>query len=333
MARLVAPAVGMLILILDGQTALLGASEGVALCIRTIIPSLFPFFVLSSMLNAELLGRPLLILRPFRRLCAIPQGAETVLAVGLMGGYPVGGQCISSAWRSKHLSKEDAERMLGFCNNAGPAFLFGILGPMFPAQWIPWGLWIIHMVSALIVGILTRDQCSQSNPPANSPISLTDALNNALKVTATVCGWVILFRITLAFLNRWALWMFPTPWAVFISGILELSNGCVQLHYIENTGLRMILASVMLALGGLCVTMQTHSVTKGLSLKHYVAGKIMQAVISLCFIYPLQWLLPDEERFYFPIPVLFLGIVIVLGAAFFLRKSEKRGSITTPFGV
>ena len=40
----------MLMLILDGRTALTGAAEGIDLCIRTVIPALFPFFVLSPLL-------------------------------------------------------------------------------------------------------------------------------------------------------------------------------------------------------------------------------------------------------------------------------------------
>ena len=40
-------AIAMLILILDGRCALYSAAEGLELCIRTVIPSLFPFFNLS----------------------------------------------------------------------------------------------------------------------------------------------------------------------------------------------------------------------------------------------------------------------------------------------
>ena len=40
-----AAALGMLVLILDSKTALAGAREGIDLCIRTVIPSLFPFFL------------------------------------------------------------------------------------------------------------------------------------------------------------------------------------------------------------------------------------------------------------------------------------------------
>ena len=50
-AALVFSSAGMLVLILDGKAALLGAQAGVELCLNTVIPSLFPFFVLSVLLT------------------------------------------------------------------------------------------------------------------------------------------------------------------------------------------------------------------------------------------------------------------------------------------
>ncbi len=333
MTRWIVPAIGMLILILDGQTALLGASEGIELCIKTIIPSLFPFFVLSGLLSGALIGMPLRILRPIGRLCGIPKGAESLLAVGLLGGYPVGAQCVASAWKNGQLSRENAERMLGFCNNAGPSFLFGILGLMFEKRWIPWCLWSVHILSAIIVGTLTKEKCYDTVPLHNSPISLTNALNNAIRVMAAVCSWVVLFRIMLTFLSRWVLWLVPEYWRVLIAGLLELSNGCVQLKVIASTGLRMIIAALLLAFGGLCVTMQTRSVTTGLSIKYYLSGKMIQAIISVFLIYPLQYFLPGNERFNLPFSLQIIGLVAVAGVIYALTKIEKRGSIATSFGV
>ena len=42
----IAASMGMLVLILDGKTALEGARQGIELCLRTVVPSLFPFFLL-----------------------------------------------------------------------------------------------------------------------------------------------------------------------------------------------------------------------------------------------------------------------------------------------
>ena len=47
---------GILVLILDGKTALAGAMAGMELCMKTVIPSLFPFLFLCSLLTNSLWG-------------------------------------------------------------------------------------------------------------------------------------------------------------------------------------------------------------------------------------------------------------------------------------
>ena len=104
-----------------------------------------------------------------------------------------------------------------------------------------------------------------------------------------VCCWVILFRILVTFLQQWFLWQLP-PWlAVFVTGMLELTNGCCELMQIENIGVRFVICSCMLAFGGFCVLLQTASVTKGLSLRYYVLGKGMQTIFSLLLSCAVIW--------------------------------------------
>ena len=144
----------LLLLILDARTAAEGMRSGITLCLRTVIPSLFPFFVCSMVLNSSLTGQPFHALRPLSRFCRIPRGSEALLLTGLLGGYPVGAQAVSEAYASGHLDRRTARRMLAFCSNAGPAFLFGMLLPIFENKNAVWVLWLVHMASALLVGKL-----------------------------------------------------------------------------------------------------------------------------------------------------------------------------------
>ena len=325
--------IGMLILIFDSRAALSGAREGIELCIRTLIPSLFPFFILSSYLTGNFIGRPVKILRPICNLCGVPAGAESLLSVGFLGGYPVGAQNVAQAFCAGGVSKADAERLLAFCNNAGPAFIFGILGQMFSERYVPWMLWGIHMVSALMVGVILSNDSNASVFLPGRTISFTKAQESSLKVMALVCGWVIVFRIVLTFLQRWFLWMLPEGVQIIISGFLELSNGCVQLSEIAPEGLRFLLAGVLLSVGGLCVAMQTASVAGGLSLRQYFIGKGMQSLISLILCGILQFIFPPEQR----VPVSGIWIIsgLMLPGIFSipLLKKKKRSSIPGSVGV
>lgn len=293
-ARGIAAALGMLILILDSKTAIMGAGEGLSLCLKTVIPSLFPFFVLSGLLTSTLASIKIPFLRPIAGLTGIPEGAESILITGILGGYPVGAGCIGAAYRRNQLTQPDAERMMAFCSNAGPAFLFGIAPNLFPSNWMAWAVWGIHILSAVAVGVLLPGGSTERSPvSASTPISLPQALNRAVQSMASVCGWVVMFRIVLAFLSRWIFWLLPEWLIAAISGILELTNGCIRLTEVGNIGLRFLLFSGMLAFGGLCVGMQTVSVSDGVSLRLYFPGKILQTLISLWLSLCLQPLLPD----------------------------------------
>lgn len=322
-------AIGLLVLILDTRTALLGASQGLELCIRTVIPSLFPFFVLSILLTSALTGESIPIPRPLGRLCGIVKGGESLLLVGMLGGYPTGAQCVAQAYRDGTLAKQDAQRMIAFCNLAGPAFLFGIVAGKFSNPLAPWVLWLIHILTALLVSVLLPNR---SNSAAvlkpSKPLTITDAMVRSLRIIASVCGWIILFRIVITFLDRWMLWLLPTPYQVAITGFLELSNGCCDLGRISSESLRFILAAGMLSFGGVCVTMQTASVTAGLSLKTYLKGKILQSLLSIA----LAAMIQGSK---IQIPVLFWVIIAasIAVSVKFLQEKQKKSSISQLVGV
>ena len=332
---LIAAAACMFLLIMDAQTALMGAKDGINLCMMTVIPSLFPFFVLSALLTSALSGIRAGFLRPVGRLCGMPPGAEGVFLIGLLGGYPTGAQSVTQLYRSGQLEKTQAQRLLGFCSNAGPAFIFGICGALFPKGWMVWILWLVHILSAVTTGILLKGNgTSQIKPKKPSTQTLPQALDRAIKTTARVCGWIVLFRVLIAFLDRWALWILEPGWKTVIAGILELTNGCCQLGRIENAGSRFVLASAFLSFGGICVWMQTASVVEELGTAMYLRGKLLQTCISVFVSLLVQWLLfPEEHRLTVEPFLLIPMIICVLFVIVFLAIYEKKSSNPVPVGV
>lgn len=291
-------AIAMLILILDGRCALYGAAEGLELCIRTVIPSLFPFFILSIGLVGSWTGLTIAPLKLLGKILHIPSGVESILIPGFLGGYPVGAQAIAECYRRNQITADTAERLSAFCNNAGPAFIFGIVSQFFPEMKYCWILWGVHIVSAVLVAaVLPKTKRSEPSAISVKTLTLSEIMNRALHATATVCGWVILFRVILTFLERWILWLFPLPLRPLIIGIIELTNGCCALADTPQLGLRMIIASGILALGGFSVWLQTASVLLGLSVKTFIFGKILHAVFSVIIMCIVQCLLPSEFRY------------------------------------
>jgi len=304
-------AAGMLVLILDGKTALLGAKAGLELALYTVVPALFPFFFLSQLMTGALLGTRSLLLSPIGRLFGIPKGTEALLVTGFLGGYPAGAQSVHAAFEAGQLPGEDANRMLSFCSNAGPSFLFGMAAPMFPNALYAWALWAIHIGGAFFASLFFSCETKHISTSGRGNISLSLALKKAITVMSTVCGWVILFRVLIAFLERWFLWLLPMTAQVAVRGMLELSNGICSLPAVADVRLRFLLCSLMLSIGGLCVTMQTASVIQGLSLTHYLMGKGLQTAFSVAIC--LLFLYSN------PLPLAVLGLL----SLFLPRKSKK----------
>lgn len=294
-------ALAMLVLILDGRTAMAGASAGLELCIRTLIPNLFPFFVLSFMLTSSLSGGALLV-------------------TGILGGYPVGAGNVTRAYRAGQLSRDEAERMAVLCNCAGPSFLFGVVGPVLGDLQAAFMLWGIYLLSIAALWLLFPK--SDRIRGFSRPVKLQQALSESIRAMAGVCGWVILFRVALAILDRWILWLLPDWGRLCIYGLLELSNGCLSLTAAEP-GLRFILTAGFISFGGICVYLQTVSVTDGLSLRYYFPGKLFQTMFCVLL---ASLLSPGTVQ-----PVVQI-LLTVLTAVFgwILRKNEKRSGNPAP---
>ena len=328
-----AAAIAMLVLILDSKTALSGATAGIDLCLRILIPSLFPFFVLSVLMTSALYGQALPLLNPVASVCKIPAGVSSLFAVGLLGGYPAGARNVAAMYHSGQLSKAQASRMIVFCNNAGPAFIFGILQPMFSNPMIPWILWGVHILSAIAVGVALPAVPDQ-NPsmPAHRQIHLTDALQGSLRAMSQVCGWVVMTRMILAFLDRWFLALLPVSMQVALTGFLELSNGCIRLTLIESEALRFLLSAGMLALGGICVALQTSSVTAGIPMHYYFPGKLLQCCVSVLFAGLLCPVIFPSFRFGW-IPYAAFSGAGIAGCLLSLRNCKNTSRIPAVLGV
>ena len=315
-------AAGMLLLIFDSKTAQSAAVSGIDLCIHMLIPSLFPFLVLSVLLTGTLSSRSARWMRWFCKLLKIPTGAESLLVVSTLGGYPAGAQSISALCRQGQINSVQAMRLLAFCNNAGPAFIFGVLGASFSSNVVPFVLWSVHVVSAFLVGMLLP--CAKDAEKVSTvfhDVRLTDAIAQSIKTMALICGWVICLKIMIAYADSFVLKFLPLSAQVIITGLLELSNGCLRLSEVEFESIRFLIASFLLPLGGLCVALQTAAVTKGISMRLYFPGKILQCCISVFLSCLFQFVLPFEFHVNCAVPAIFsISIAIFIISNFQYSK-------------
>ena len=316
-------ALGLVMLVLDPATTVSSGIDGVEVCMRTLVPSMLPFLVLSSLLTHTFSGTQLRILKPISRFCGIPYGAEALMVIGLLGGYPMGAKMISDAYSSGNISRKDALHMLAFCNNAGPAFIFGVLGALFSNPLIPWITWLIHIVAALITGYVRNNVPEKPCPTVSQPpVNIVRIIENSAKTMGVICTWVILFRIVIGFLTKRFLNTFPFALQALMAGILELANGIIRLGSVADPPSRFVICTLVLSFGGLCVLMQTASVTSAIGIRSYFPGKVIHCILSTVLAGNIQFLIftenePDMQLFWLLLLVI-AGIAVVI-----CRKMRK----------
>ena len=262
------------------------AAEALSLCAGSVIPALFPFLVVSSLLLSLGLGEllsPMLagLMEPLFRVDGVGSSA---LLLGLVGGYPIGAKTAADLYRGGRLSRPEAERLLAFCNNSNPVFLISVLGVgVFGSVRAGVWLWLIHLLSALLTGLLFRNHGGPARRQAGGtaafqavslPAAFVAAVRESLSGMLSVCAFVTFFYVLARPLASLGGWLGPV-----LVGLTELFS-LTPLLRPDRFGF--ILASAMAGWGGLSVLCQTAAVLEGsgLRLQSCAAGKAVQGLLA-----------------------------------------------------
>lgn len=286
----------------------------VELCLSLILPSLFPFFVLSVLLNRlglpGYLGR---LLTPLAsRVYGITGAGASALLIGLTGGYPLGAAYIADMERSGAITAREGERLLAFCNNSGPAFIIGAVGAgAFGSGKAGLLLYLCHVLSAMLTGLFFRqkDYCREIPPLQLDTVYISHALPEAVKqamgALLNVCGFVMCFTVLVGLLDAGGAFSLLCGQlsAAFglelqfthaaLTGVLELGSAAGALRGLSPTPLNMALAAGILGWGGISVHFQTLAVLAGSKIKGalHFAGRLISASIGMVLAYALSMLL------------------------------------------
>ncbi len=290
------------LLLFFSSSALNVAADSMKLCAESIVPSLFPFFVCSNLLvnlgTANILSK---LFSPFMRpLFGLNGSCSLALIMGYISGYPVGAKTVADLYSNGSCLKHEAEKMLAYCNNCGPMFIIGALGSgMLGDANAGAMLYLSHILSSLVVAFILRTSspCRYkviSTPLENSGIGFgelfTSAVSSSISLTLTVCGYVILFGLSVSFIESLgvinALSSLGIDYSVcksLVYGLIECSGGCKEvISAIKTPLVRYMLLSSVIAWSGISVHMQVLGIIKKakLSPKLYFKGKALMAIIS-----------------------------------------------------
>jgi hypothetical protein len=218
------------------------AQRGLVLFGTGVLPILFPFFFISSLLVE---------LDLFKK-----RGARTgVVFLSLLSGYPTGIRMLSQLYERGQITREQAIRTATFTSTASPIFIVATLGEVMYNN-IRFGIIIFaaHVLGAILNGFLYGavkfKPIPQEKPRKNlTNMDLNDilssALYNAIQNVLAVGGLVMIFFVASA------------PLGLPAAALLEMTNGVFLASETPAVGIRQfIIPCAIVSFGGLCVALQ-----------------------------------------------------------------------------
>ena len=279
----------MLCLLLFPETVSEAALDAMSLAARRLIPLLFPYSVLASLM----LRRGWLPSRgPLTALYRLPGDCEGVLLSGIAAGFPVGAQGSLRLYRSGRITREEAGILAAASSVPSPAFLAGAVGIMWGDVRFGWFLWI----AANLTMILFSRLCRRGTPvrrtsslrtvatPASSfsrdfSRSVTEAASSCLSVT----GFIAFFRILAIVGSR-----ICPPAGPVLTLFFEFSSG-VRFGAAVGGVPGAVMTGAAAGFGGISVLMQIAAQNddgatgEGFSLRPYFRSRLLLcAVLGVC---------------------------------------------------
>ncbi len=291
----------LLLLLKNAELAVLYMTRGLLLCAKTIVPSLFPFLVLSELLVSGGAAKhlPRWIIRPLELVLGLDaQGCIAVL-LGVLCGFPVGAKCVVLAYRNGAITKEEAERALCFSNNPSSAFLISAVGiSLWGNRSFGVALYAVTISVSLGIGIvlslLHRTKKERADPVRRDPLSsdmtpyisgaklFTSSVRSATESMLLVCAYVVFFSTLVGslqmILTRLSL---PSALHAWLFCLFELSSGMSIASSLGNTQLAALLCAFAAGWGGLSVHCQILTVCDGygFSFRRYAVAKLIQGLL------------------------------------------------------
>jgi sporulation integral membrane protein YlbJ len=323
-----------------------GITDGIDLSLGTLIPTLFPFMVLSSLMIEQHIFDN--IPKPLKNLSEALFSLDGlclgVIILSLIGGLPLGCKMTAQLYENGKISRWSARRMMLFCFCMGPAFTIGSVGLfMLSSQKAGVLIYASLVLSALSVGVLSKffenedsiylpAKTYETKPPFS--VSLVRSVSDGGKAILNVCAWVIIFSCIINLAE-----VLPINESVqfFLDCTLEVTNAA----YLASGNLPLPIIAGIIGFGGLCGHCQVmpYIIKLKLNYKYFLVSRIISGALAVIYckvllkIFPVSYevfsvgTLPTEKAFgissWVSIGMLFTAALFLLGDSTAIKIKSK----------
>lgn len=278
--------------------------EGISLWALTVVPSLFPYLFITSMLSSLRATKKISSkLSPLTvKLFNVNGIVGYAFFMSIMAGYPIGAKIVSDLKKANLLSDAESVRASAFCSTSSPMFLISSVGKsMFKNSLFGIILFLLSLITSIIMGIIfsfykrkeRATSKNQSFSPVVNPTILYDSVFSSVISILCVGGLITLFYLLTEVLNALNLLYLPNLLFELLLGDKALALGLTTGLFECTKGLKLISCSVhgfltlpvcalLCGFGGISVIAQSVAFLKGAKIKTapFILSKIISAVIN-----------------------------------------------------
>ena len=264
--------------------------ETLVMCYTTIIPSLFPFLLLSDIFQNIYVPKRTLLSAIYARIYSTSEESFYPFIMGAICGFPVGAKEVCNLYKNRVISKNQAHHLLGFVNLASPAFVIISVGKGMRNSYIEGILlYAIQVFASFLVAKITVPK--KSNQPNKSDsltihanvFSFSQTISNSTLSILSVCGMICTFSAIASIISS----ILPPNFSVFPIFILEIINGIKTISKVFRhiPLLSFSLTALAICFGGFSVHMQANLFISNTDLSFicYLKRKILCSILGFIF--------------------------------------------------
>ena len=255
-----------------------------------LFPSIFPFFVLASLLLnlglADKISRKINFI--IKRVFHIEGISSFIVVISIISGFPSGSKYISDCYKKGLINKRISNYLLTFTHFGNPLFILGTCGIVLNDITIAYKILIINIVANIILGIILRPKeiISSNYTLKNEKVTfmeaLPNAINDAIKLLLFMLGSITFFMFFSKLLT--SLINLNDFYTVIITGILDLTSGVSMVNTLNiSSYLQGLIVLSFITFGSLSVHLQVINNIKeqDLSYKYFFIGRIIETSLAL----------------------------------------------------
>lgn len=259
------------------------ALAGMRLSAVSVIPSIFPFLVLSDIISATGFPGSGFLGGIMARLFGIPPACATAVLCGNVCGFPVGVRIASESYRRGEITHGELEGVIGIANNPSLAFTVSAVGLGMRGSFAEGlALYLCVLAATAAVGVIfksKKEKIEFFHEISRQNFSLASSIKNAGVACVGIASYIIFFSsavgVIRAAVGSELITTLITP--LFEVGLATslLSGGAL------SEGLSFALCAFALGFSGLSVHMQAAMLLpSGISMRRYYVEKLCEGVLA-----------------------------------------------------